>query len=419
MTARKPRFVLTLLHRWLGLASALFLCVAGLTGAIISWDHELDGWLNPSFYVATTDGPRRPVLDLVRQFEATHPQARVTYMPLTLLAGEALSLSIEPRIDNQTGQAYALDYNQVALDPVTGQTQAQRQWGDTTMTRANLLPFLYKLHYSLHLPETGGLETGMLLMGLIAMVWVLDTLIALWLAFPNWANWRHSLTLRWRAGGHRLTFDLHRSGGVWIFLLVLMMAITSVAMNLNREVMRPLVSVVSTLSPSPFASRTPLDLTQAKEPRLSLPQVLAQAQQQAKERGWTQEPGGMSVSSRYGLFGVGFFPPGKGHGDGGLGNPWLYFDAQTGELCGVDIPGTGSAGDIWMQAMFPLHSGRILGTAGRVMISALGLAIAMLSITGVLVWARKRRARLHAKPVPVPNLSRTLDRHATPSIESI
>lgn len=36
----------TVVHRWLGLTVALFLIVAGATGAVISWDHEIDEWLN-------------------------------------------------------------------------------------------------------------------------------------------------------------------------------------------------------------------------------------------------------------------------------------------------------------------------------------------------------------------------------------
>ena len=57
------------------------------------------------------------------------------------------------------------------------------------------------------------------------------------------------------------------------------------------------------------------------------------------------------------------------------------------------IPGTGSAGDIFLQAQFPLHSGRILGLPGRILISAMGLVVAMLSATGLVIWLRKRRAR--------------------------
>ena len=46
------RAVLSLLHRWFGLSIATFLFIAGLTGAIIAWDHELDALLNPSMYKA-------------------------------------------------------------------------------------------------------------------------------------------------------------------------------------------------------------------------------------------------------------------------------------------------------------------------------------------------------------------------------
>jgi uncharacterized iron-regulated membrane protein len=43
--------------------------------------------------------------------------------------------------------------------------------------------------------------------------------------------------------------------------------------------------------------------------------------------------------------------------------------------------------------MFPLHSGRILGVTGRVLMSLTGVLVAMLCATGVLIWARKRRSR--------------------------
>jgi len=38
------RFILVVFHRWLGLTAAAFFCV---TGAVISWDPELDEFLNP------------------------------------------------------------------------------------------------------------------------------------------------------------------------------------------------------------------------------------------------------------------------------------------------------------------------------------------------------------------------------------
>lgn len=47
-----------------------------------------------------------------------------------------------------------------------------------------------------------------------------------------------------------------------------------------------------------------------------------------------------------------------------------------------------------MQAQFPLHSGRILGMPGRILVSLLGLVVAMLSLTGIVIWAKKRRSRV-------------------------
>lgn len=388
------RSALVLLHRWFGLATALFLFVAGATGAVISWDHELDEWLNPHLYRAgSTSGQERSPLELAAALEAADPRLRVRYLPLRTEPGSSLLVMVEPRVDPATGELHVLGFNQVALDPVSGAVLGRREWGKVSLERENLLPFLYKLHYSLHIPEGFGMEPGILLMGVIALVWVLDTLIALWISFPSPATWRQSFALRWRAGGHKRIFDLHRSGGVWIFLLLLMLAVTSVSMNLKEQVMRPVVSWFSDLTPSPFATRAPVPPQQPIEPQIGIPELLLRAQVTAHQLELTAPAGAVFLSTQFGIYGVGLFEGGNSHGDGGLGNPWLYFDMRTGEALGADVPGRGSAGDIFLQAMFPLHSGRIIGIPGRILISLCGVAVAALSVTGVLIWIRKRRAR--------------------------
>jgi uncharacterized iron-regulated membrane protein len=395
------RALLVTLHRWFGLAAAAFLFIAGATGAVISWDHELDEWLNPQLFKARSAGPPLPAFELAARVEAADPRVRVRFMPLTVEPGHTLLLSVQPRVDPATGRPFEPGYNQVAVEPASGVIQGRREWGELSLSRENLLPFLYKLHYSMHIPAGWGVELGIWLMGLIAIAWVLDTLIALWLSFPNRSAWRRSLAFRWHDGGHRLTFDLHRSGGVWLFLLVLMLAVTSVSMNLNREVMRPLVSLFSELTPSPFASREAAPPQRPIEPVVPIERAVELAKAEALRRGIAAPAGGVFLSTDFGVWGVGFFEPGFSHGDGGLGDPWLYVDARTGEPVGADVPGTGSVGDIFMQAMFPLHSGRILGVPGRVLMSLMGVAIATLSVTGVLIWVRKRRARAHSDVITI------------------
>jgi uncharacterized iron-regulated membrane protein len=397
------RAVLVLLHRWFGLAVAVFLFISGATGAIISWDHELDAALNPTLFHAnsanrgTVAGTPKPGLELANIVEAREPKLRVTYVMNESEPGHTSTMMVEPRLDPATGKPYELGYNQIAVDPVTAEIQGKRMWGAISLSPENLLPFLYKLHYTMHLPDVGGIELGIWLMGIIGIVWALDCFIALWLSFPNRKSWRKSFAFRWKDGGHKLNFDLHRSGGVWVWGLLLILAVTSVSMNLNNQVMTPLVKMFSTVTPTAFDTRTPVAPDKVVEPKVSREQVTRLAIEEGRRRGFDVPAGGVFYSSMFGLYGVGFFEAGNDHGDVGLGNAWLYFDAATGAPAGTRIPGTGSAGDLFIQAQFPLHSGRILGLPGRIFISFMGALVAMLSVTGVVIWMRKRKARVAQK----------------------
>lgn len=389
---------LVVVHRWLGLFMAVFLFISGFTGAFISFDHELDSLLNPQFYHAPErDGPLLTALQLADQIEARDPRVEVGYMPVVVERGKAHLVSVNARIDPKTHDHYEVGYNQLALDPVTGAELGRREWGAISLARENVLPFLYRLHYSMHLPEVGGIETGILFMGIVAIVWTLDCFIALYLSFPNLASWRKSFAFRLRDGGYKLNFDLHRSGGVWTWLMLLTLAVTAVSMNLGRQVVRPIVSVFSELSPSPFDVRDPIPHDKQQPPRIDRARALEIGLAEAARRKLDHPVGGLFFSPDFNAYGVGFFEAGNEHGDGGLGNDWLYIDPDQQKVVGVDLPGTGSAGDIFLQAQFPLHSGRIFGLFGRVLVSLLGAVVATLSVTGVVIWARKRRARVQSQ----------------------
>ncbi len=280
----------------------------------------------------------------------------------------------------------------------TGEEQARRFWGGVSLSRENLLPFLYKLHYSMHLPTIGGLDSGIVFMGFVGLVWAFDALIALYISFPNRKQWKRAFAFRFKEGSAKLLFDVHRSGGVWLWPLLLILAVTSVSMNFGEPVVRPVVSLFSTLTPRPWDTRSAISPKAQKAPAVDRAAVLALAAAEGARRGFKKPPGALMYVSEYAAWGVGFFEAGQDHGDGGLGNAWLYFDDTTGAISGEDIPGAGSLGDLFLKAQFPLHSGRIWGVAGRVMVSILGLLVAVLSVTGVVIWARKKRKQ-RAAPV--------------------
>ena len=388
------RPVLVRLHRWFGIGIALFLFVSGITGAVIAWNRELDAALNPEFYYARTQAPALLPLDIANRVEAADPRLHITYLSLGVEPGSTLQVRVEGRLDPATQAPYELGFNQLAIDPATGIIQARREWGALSVTRLNVMPFLYQFHYTLYLPTTAsGIAIGVWLLGIVGIVWLFDSVIALVLAFPSPKTWRKSLMFRVRRGGYALVFDLHRSGGVWVWAMLGVIALTSISMNLEKPVMRPVVSFFSTLAPAPESMAQPMRPGAAPLSRERIVELAAIA---GRKMRLESAPGATFEVAALNLYGVGYFAPGGDYDIHGLGNAWTYWDATTGQQVGGSVPGRGSAGDIFMQSQFPLHSGRIVGLPGRIAISFMGLMVALLSATGLVIWMKKLKARRNA-----------------------
>lgn len=396
----RMRSSLVVLHRWAGLVMAGFLVLTGLTGAIISWDHELDEWLNPHLHEARTTGRLLDPMDLVAGIEARHPEVQVTMLPLRVEAGASYAFWVEPRVDASSGRLSRPGYNQIFIDSVSGEELGRREWGAVwPLNRENAVSFLYKLHFSLHLPEFLGSDRwGIWLLGGIALIWTLDCFTGVVLTFPSrrrpfFEGWRKAWKVRWRAGAYKLNFDLHRAGSLWTWGLLFVVAFTGFSLNLYREVFFPAMSLVSTVTPSPFDLREPTPPTQPIPAGIDFARAVALASAEATRRGWSEPAAYVFHARQFGIYGVEFYHPDDEHGVGGVGPRHLYFDAGDGRYLGDRRPWEGSAADLFVQAQFPLHSGRILGLAGRILISAMGVVVAMLAVTGVYVWWRKHRAR--------------------------
>jgi uncharacterized iron-regulated membrane protein len=412
------RATFTIIHRWAGLFIAVFLFIAGLTGAVISWDHELDEWLNPHLFDAKATGAPLSPHELVRRVEAADPRVRVTYFQLSFEEGHNADLFVEPRVDPKTGDLYAVDYNQVFIDPVSGEVAGRRFWGAISLDSENILPFLYKLHYSMHIPDFWGIDRwGLWFMGIVGIVWMFDCFVGFYLTLPRpagqgagepdeggsgaaaasrrtwWQRWKPAWMIKRGAGSYRRNLDLHRAFGLWLWAALFILAFTSISMNLTNEVVRPILSRISTLTPDAFDDRAPTALNKPIEPKVTFPQAIDIASAEARRRGWEEPAGAAFYGLQHGLYAISFFHPGDDHGSGGMGVKMLFLDGATGTLQGGRVPWEGTAADIFMQLQFPLHSGRIAGVPGRVFLSFMGLVVALLSATGIVIWFKKRAAR--------------------------
>lgn len=412
------RRALALMHRYLGLTMAGFLIVSGLTGAVISWDHELDEWLNPHLLNAESHGAALPSMALLETIESRFPEVQVTYFENAAEPGHSQYFWAEPRVDPATNELYETDFNQVYMDPVSGQILGTREWGSFwPLSKETFVSFLYEFHFSLHIPEFWGIDHwGIWLLGAIALIWTIDCFIGFYLTLPRhrpesatsaaaidpslktdtrgyWQRWKPAWGVRWRSGSTRLNFDLHRAFGLWAWLVLFTIAFTAFSLNLYREIFYPVMSVVSDVTPTPIDARTPTPHNAPIEPLVTFVEVISAARIEADQRGWNKPVGSIWYAREFGVYRAEFYHPEEGHGAGGVGHNALYFDSQDGRLLGDWQPWQGSAADIFVQAQFPLHSGRILGLPGRILISIMGLVVAALSITGVIIWWRKYQAR--------------------------
>jgi uncharacterized iron-regulated membrane protein len=75
------------------------------------------------------------------------------------------------------------------------------------------------------------------------------------------------------------------------------------------------------------------------------------------------------------------------------GNTDVVFDARNGTLLTSYLPTGKASGDTITTWITTLHMGFIWGIPFRVFLTILGIATAMLSVTGVYIWWKKRKGR--------------------------
>ncbi len=409
------RRALGALHRWAGLFIAVFLTVSGISGAIISWDHEIDEWLNPHLFNAKATGENKSPEELVAAVNASDERATVVLYPLRFEKGHNALMIVGPKVDPSTGELHKLSYNQVYVDPVSGEVAGRRFWGKISLSREDIIPFLYKLHYSMHIPSFAGLDRlGYWFMGIIAIVWTIDSFVGFLLTLPRtrtsalsvhsavpqrgwFKRWKPAWRIKRGAGRFRLNVDLHRAFGLWLWILLVIVAFSSISLNLGDIVVRPMLSKISTLTPDPFDDKSvPLRAANLIPAKIGWQEALDAAAAEGKRRGWEDTPASIFYGRLYGLYSVRFLPEGAEASRWGI--PTLLFvSGATGSIVGGRVPWEGTNADVFMQLQFPLHSGRIAGLPGRILISALGIIVAGLSITGIVIWASKRMARSSAR----------------------
>jgi uncharacterized iron-regulated membrane protein len=397
-------------HRWAGLTIALFLAIAGFTGIFLAWITEIEGAISPQlFHVAAPYEGARPLPPEVLRSRvlARYPGGEINYMPLRRDAGKSVFFGVE-RVDPSTGVLvpWSDDWDQLFVDPYTGKELGRRKWGDISQGTVNLMPFVYRLHYSLALGEYGALAFG-----IAALIWTLDSFVGFYLTLPLrirrvgaapaggpgwWRRWKPSWIVRWGSSAYKLNFDMHRAGGLWIWPMLLVFAWSSVAFNLTpvyAPVMK-LFGAVDTRTELPVLDKP--DYHPALDTAAAIRRGAELARTEMARRGLTAgRADAISYSPESGAYAYSFTSGRDFTEEGGRSS--VAFGARDGRLLQVDLPTGQNGANTFTNWIMALHMGMVFGLPYRIAVSLIGALVTMLSVTGVVIWMKKRSGRIGRK----------------------
>jgi uncharacterized iron-regulated membrane protein len=360
------------LHRWLGLTLGLLLVLAGLSGSLLVFNHELDERLNPQ--LVHNRVPCAAPLDVagaVASLQRQWPKARVSSVYLPSHPGASYGLYFKaPGV----GDAEAM------LDSCNGAVLGSRSREEFGLDAPRLMPSLQRWHANLLQGKPGRAALGWL-----ALAWVALLAAGLLLAWPMPAQgWKRALNVQWRQNAYRANFDLHRSAGLLAIVLMLVMAVTGFYNGLP-ELARALVGQVAPVSAEHRGIALP-PLAKG-EAGISWNEARAIAEQHLSD--------GAILLALNRLPDRGLYQVRLRRADDWqrTGTLRLLIDIRSGEVIETVNPLAGPAGDRFLAALFPLHSGQFGAAIGRGVMVAAGLLPALFFITGLSTWIMRRRRK--------------------------
>lgn len=348
------RTSLLVLHRYVGLAAAAFLIVAGLTGCILAFAEDSERWMHPSLWRVTPVGARLPEQALIDRIRHR-------------LAGEGSSARIEQirLAGDRDSQLFTLtDGRTMFVNPYTGAVLGTA--GHPSKV-AVFVGWVHQLHVRLLAGNWGE--------------WIVDIATAtVFLLVPTgvylwWGKKR--LSIKWTASWRRITWDLHNVVGLYGCVVLFLLAATGLLIAFETplywmtrsEPWRP-EALPRSVPPEPgrpdAATNAPtLDALMLAADRVLPDTETYQIQLPMRPRSSLQ-----ILKRKAGI----------------AGHSTVYFDRYNGRILRVEdlskLPRAYRA-HLTNQA---IHMGTILGMPSKILMSLSSALLVVLVVTGCMMW---------------------------------
>lgn len=364
------RSAVSFLHRWTGMILGSVLVLAGLSGSLLAFDHELDGWLNSAMLRNTAGVCAAPLPPsaAARAVEQAWPGATVAAITLPQAPADSYRVQFK--------HASTAD-NEAGVDACSGQLLASRDRDAVTLDHAHLMPLLLRWHMTLLQGKT-----GREVLGWLAVAWVALLLAGIYLAWPRPGLWRRSVTVTRGVGAFRTSYELHRAAGLVSALFLLVVAGSGFFMGLPQLGRQLVASVVTLPADARGATQAPLA---AGEPEIGWDGAAARA------RALAPTDATLVMLRRDPAHGVYQARVRRADDWQPVGTLRMFLAMRGGDLLSRADPISGTSAQRFLAVMFPLHSGSLYGLPTRILTAVLGLLPLLFFVTGLVIWISRRR----------------------------
>nr|WP_299905673.1 PepSY-associated TM helix domain-containing protein [Sphingomonas bacterium] len=343
------------LHRWLGLAAAVFWIIQAVTGVLIVFHWEIDD---------ATLGGRHAATDLPRI------EARAA-----ALAPAGSGRTIE---SIWTSAGFADRYDVTVADQANGTSRVVRVAGDGSVLRDRsdaATPFTDVL-VGIHQTLLGG-EAGSWIVGTTGSLLLTNLLFGLVAAWPKPRTWRRAVVPVRTGPAIAKAYSWHRAVGLWGALPAIVLVAAGTMLVFEDGTAR-LVGATPVAVPALPGT-----------PRIGIAAAVASAERAlpgSRLTAITTMPSETNAIYRIRLLAPGEFRR-------AFGTSTVDVDAVTGRVRQLHRATQAPAATRFMDMLYTVHTGEIAGTVGRLLVMSIGVWLASMIVLGLLLWQRRHNVR--------------------------
>lgn len=357
------RRVSSWIHLYGGLALGGLLIVISVSGSALVFEDTMDTWLRPDLRHVEPEGKRVSMDRVLNAVRHARPDATPWIANLPTEPTDPVVVRLGPEAPS------------IFIDPYRARVLGVRGPDE------GLMNTLTTLHVHLWAGTTGGIIVGVT--GLL-LVLLTATGLVLWWPRRLRALW-NALRVAWRHGPLRINYDLHRAGGFYTTAFVLLTALTGSAF-IFYPTTKQIMSTVTASAPWPPAPPTVQEQRVARD-------TAAIAYEDAMQAAQASLPSATPTylylpESETAPVGVRMRTPPEWHPNG---RSFVYVRPADAAVLRVDDAREAPWGMQVLQTFYPLHIGAVGGLVGQWLYVLLGLAPAVLSVTGTIIWYQRWR----------------------------